>query len=392
MKEKPDKELLGEYLISLLAAVLRSENPPPVPPGLDLERLFKLASWHSVAGMVCYGLNRLEPLPAPELMKAFRDARSKGLAREARQELETRQILSALEEQQIKCMVVKGLIIKNLYPQPDMRMMADVDILVEANQLEKAGEIMLSLGYTAESTGSNHDVYYKRPVMNIELHRALIAEQYSSLYAYFGSGWERTRLAAGSQYQYEMSPEDFYIYLLAHMAKHYRNGGTGIRSVMDVWVYNHRCQDKLDWDYINAELKKVDLHSFARNMEALAESWFSPNSSYDLYPEITAFILGNGTYGNKQNSAINEFIKIRNDNESFAMAKLKYALRVFFPNLEHMTILYPFLKKYPFLMPLGWFLRVIRTVRFNRNNIRIEIGNISGITKPNVKQMIKNQT
>ena len=390
MNERQDKPE-GNYLIVLLAAVLHNQVPPPIPPGLDLERLYKLAVWHSVANMACYALLRLETLPAPDVMKPFQQARSRGVAKEARQELEVGMILSALEDHRIKCMPLKGYIIKNLYPQPDMRLMADVDILIEESQLEKAGEIMLSLGYTAEHIGGNHDVYYKRPVMNIELHRALFAGSNDILFNYFGTGWERTKPTAGSSYRYEMSNEDYYIYLLAHMAKHYRGGGTGIRSVMDVWVYTRHYKDQLDWNYINTELEKAGLFDFAQSMQELSKQWFGGNVTREIYQEITSFILANGTYGTTRNAAMNRFIQGKKDRDSFTMAKVRYSLRIFFPNLQHMTILFPILDKLPFLLPVCWALRGIRTVIFRRENLRHNLGNISAITESSIEQMKKRQ-
>ena len=387
MNEKQDKQITGIYLIALLAAVLHSEVPPPIPPDLDLGRLHKLASRHSVANMACYGLSRLEPLPVPDKMKAFQNARNKALAREARQELETWQILSALEEHHIKCMPLKGFIIKHLYPQPDMRLMADVDILVDNSQMKKARNIMLSLGYTAEHTGGHHDVYYKQPVMNIELHRALMPVRTGDLHTYFANIWDRARLQAGSSYRYEMSPEDFYIYLLAHMAKHYRGGGTGIRSVMDVWVYNQHYKDQLDWHYIRTELEKAGLHSFAQSMEALAESWFNPEVSNEIYHEMTAFIMANGTYGTNQNAALNKFMQGKKDRDSFSAAKVKYTLRILLPDRQHMSLLFPFLQKLPFLLPLCWAIRGIRTVLYRRSNIRRSLSTIPYLTKSRVEQM-----
>jgi hypothetical protein len=378
---------IGSYLIALLATVLNDQTPPPFSSELDQENLYKLAAWHSVANMAYYGLSRLEPALAPEIMQQFREACKRAVAKEARQEIEAELILAALEEKQFKCMPLKGYIIKNLYPQPDMRLMADVDILVEESKIEKAGEIMLSLGYTAEHTGGNHDVYYKRPVMNIELHRALIAESNSRLHAYFGSGWERARLKAGSSYQYEMSNEDFYIYLLAHMAKHYRGGGTGIRSVMDVWVYNRHYKEQLDRNYIDVELEKAGLFAFAKNMEELSEQWFGGAAPGKINQEITAFILANGTYGTTRNAAINKFIEGKKEGDSFTLAKLKFALRILFPGRQHMTIQFPYLARLPLLLPLCWGIRGIRTVIFRRDNLILNLGNISAITKAGEEKM-----
>lgn len=393
MNEKQDKtKTTGRYLIMLLAAVFNRKIPPPIPPEIDMEHLYQLAARHSVANMACYGLQRLEVLPAPNIMKPFLEVRNQAIAREARQELEVGLILSALEKNQIKCMPLKGYIIKHLYPRPDMRMMADVDILLEEKQLKKAGQIMLNLGYTAEHSGGNHDVYYKRPVMNIELHRALIPESNRDLYNYFGSGWGRVKPIAGSSFCYEMSREDFYIYLLAHMAKHYRGGGTGIRSVMDVWVYNQHYKEQLEQNYLDSQLKKTGLYDFAKRMEALSEQWFSLEANQDIDQEMSAFIVANGTYGTTRNAAVNKFIQGKKDRDSFTMAKVKYTLRILFPDRQHMTILFPFLQKLPILMPLCWVIRGIRTVMFRRENIKLNLNNIRYVTKVKVNQMKKLQS
>lgn len=391
MKENPARPMVGDYLIALLASVLQGEIPPPMPAGLPMEKLYQFAAWQSVANMAYYGLSKLEPLPPEPIMESFKQARSKALAKEARQELEVRQILAAFEEQQIKHMPLKGFIIKHLYPQPDMRLMADVDILVKTDKLKAARDIMLNLGYTAVHEGGNHDVYHKLPVMNIELHRALIAESHHDLYAYFGTGWQRAVLQAGKNYSYEMSREDFYIYLLAHMAKHYRGGGTGIRSVMDVWVYKKHYQDSLDWDYTRSELAKAGLADFAENMEGLSECWFDGREINEHYQEMTAFVLSNGTYGTAQNAALSRFIKTRNASDSFRVARLKYTLRIFFPNREHMTILFPFLQKLPFLLPLCWVVRGLRTVLLRPANIKHRILDTVSLTETKSTQREKIQ-
>ncbi len=385
------KPKVGHYLIALLAAVLHGKNPPPLPPELDLEKLYKLAAWHHVANMAYYGLIRLDPLPPPAVMKPFQEARNLALVKEARQELEVGQLVMALEAHQIKHLPLKGFIIKHLYPQPDMRLMADIDILVEESQLQAAKEVMLALGYTAFSEGANHDVYHKMPVMNIELHRALIAKSYPDLHAYFGAGWERAVLKEGTNYHYQMTREDFYIYLLGHMAKHYRNAGTGIRSVMDVWVYKNQLQNQLDWSYIQTELRKAGLFDFAQNMETLAECWFDGREYSEEYLALTQFILTSGTYGTRRRAAVNRLIKEKDAEDSFYFAKLKYTLRILFPERQHMAILFPILNQRPFLLPFTWVIRGVRTVLFKPVRIKRRLGDAVSLTENHSAEMEKIQ-
>jgi hypothetical protein len=52
-----------------------------------------------------------------------------------------------------------------------------------------------------------------------------------------------------------------------------------------------------------------------------------------------------------------------------------------------MTILFPFLQKLPFLLPLTWIIRGIRTVLFRPKNIKQNFKDVSHLTESGVEQM-----
>ena len=56
--------------------------------------------------------------------------------------------------------------------------MSDIDIVIDPENAKKAGEVMLSLGYKADSLETGvHDVYHKKPVTSIEIHRELFGDE-----------------------------------------------------------------------------------------------------------------------------------------------------------------------------------------------------------------------
>ena len=77
-----------------------------------------------------------------------------------------------------------------------------------------------------------------------------------------------------SDYEYRLSDEDFYVFLIAHIAKHYRFGGTGIRSLLDLYVYEKSLTD-LDFKYIEGELEKIGLLVFYKKINAITFNWYS---------------------------------------------------------------------------------------------------------------------
>jgi len=355
------------YLIHLLATVLHAAQPQKPPENLDWATLYKLSTKHCVANMVTYSLSKLshDSKPPHEILVQFQNDCKKGMAKEATQHITVEQVLKTFEENHIACMPLKGYLIKYLYPQPDMRMMSDVDILFRHEQTEQVKKLLLGLGFTVEHEGGNHDVYYKKPFMNIEMHRRLIAEN-SPYSDYLKQVWGRARLKTDGQYIYELSQEDFFIFIMMHLTKHYAKAGTGIRSIMDIWVYNNRYRSEMDWNYIQAELEKVQLWEFTQNICGLGEVWFGEIQSNELYDEMSEYIFSSGVYGTKKHSLVSAMNTSASKKRSIRAAKQLYRLKLFFPGLTAMKTTYPFLSVLPFLLPLCWVLRGVKSLLFKR--------------------------
>jgi len=359
----------GIYLIHLLSSVLQDNQPPQPPESLDWERLYHLSSRHKVATMACYGINRLDSdnKPPQAVMRKFQVDCKKAVAIEATQHITVEQVLKIFEENQIASMPLKGYLIKYLYPQPDMRLMADVDILFKNEQTKTVKQLMLGLGFTVGEQGGEHDVYYKKPFMNLEMHRRLISED-SPYSHYLSRTWNRARLKSGSKFTYELALADFYIYTLIHLTKHYTHGGTGIRSFMDLYVYKGRYGNDMDWNYIQAELETIKLWEFEKSISGLNQVWFDKAPSNEFYDEMMNFILSSGAYGTINQALLSSISTTISDKRSIGAAKNLYRQTLFFPRLNTMKKSYPLLGTLPFLLPLCWVLRGLKCLLFKHKN------------------------
>lgn len=380
--------LESHYLIHLLSAVLKNIQPQNPPDKLNWENLYKLAAWHGVSNMACYGVSRLmcDSLPPQDILEKFQNDLKKAVAREAIQHIAVEQILETFEEKGVASMPLKGCLLKYLYPRPDMRMMADIDIYFKTEQAEKVKKIMLEQGYTAKHQGGNHDVYYRQPFMNIEMHHRLISED-SPYSDYLKKTWDRAVLKPGCRHIYELSHEDFFIYLVIHLTKHYVGGGTGIRSFLDVWVYKERYKDEMDWDYIRAELNEINLLEFADNVFGLCEVWFGNAESNVLYDEMTEYVSCSGVYGIRKHAVVSSMGIKSSKKHSVRMAKWLYSLKLFFPPLDIMKIQYPFLEAVPPLLPVCWVLRGIRCIVFKRRHTLQMINNVHSVSEQNMRKI-----
>lgn len=361
-----------QYLLEIVKYILNNKmGELPIPAkDMDWELLVKLAQNHSISNLVHYGAECLPPehRPDEEMCKRLYQSSVNAIVRSYNQIEGTEELFQAFEKEGIYALAVKGICTKQHYPQPDMRTMGDVDILYQPQQNDKVKKVMRDLGYEQSMEGRKHDIYSRRPYMAIEMHRELVAAD-SEYGSYYESIWNRVKPKENCKYIHEMSREDEYIFTIVHLAGHFKDGGIGIRFVMDVYVYNHL--DGLDWDYIEAELRKLNLWEFYRNISQLAEEWFGTDEDCDkeskeLINKLSTYIITNGTFGTQKNAAAVSVAK---------NGRTLFLWKAVFPNLKSMKSMFTWLDKWPILLPYAWVLRGIRSItsKKRRKNIKYQV-------------------
>ena len=71
-----------DYVVELLAAVLKDRRPSPPAPGCDWNMVYREARRHSVAGMADYGLEKLAEEEQPRHCQRGHPARHRDQAAE----------------------------------------------------------------------------------------------------------------------------------------------------------------------------------------------------------------------------------------------------------------------------------------------------------------------
>lgn len=363
-----------KYVIHLVKCALKNEQPKEKPENLSWGKIFSLANKHMIANMIWYSVNKLIVKPDSELWKKWTELKNKAIVKDITQKNEYKKIFETFDKEQIRCMPVKGIFLKKMYPKSDFRTMSDIDILIDTENADKAGNVMLALGYACESKEkSHHDVYFKAPVMNIEIHRQLFSDISANHFCqYYKDVFIKAEKMEGFELAYKMTDEEFYIYTLAHFYKHYSNGGNGIRSVMDVYVMNNSIYEKLDKKSLNCKLKKLQLLDFRNEMTDLSEMWFGNGKETPELKKISEYIIGSGTYGTIFNSVNNQIKK---------KGRAGYFIYCAFPPLYLMKNNYPILKKVPFLLPILWIWRLISSLVTKRNIVMFKLKAIFQRTK-----------
>ena len=286
----------------------------------------------------------------------------KRLMQSENQMYEVSYILDAFEKEGIDCMPLKGTLLKELYPKADMREMSDSDILIKPVQYDRIKSVMENAGFAFEGE-SNHEYIFKKGTVSIEFHKMLVPSYNKDLYTYYENVWALSHKKDGKEHIYEMSDEDNYIYNFAHMAKHYRDGGVGVKHFTDLWLVRQK-GGNLDETYIIKEFKKMGLDSFYKNILDVIGVWFDGKKGNELVDYITENVFSGGAYGSWEKAQI---AMQTLSGENSPSSKNGYFSRLWaklFPDYKSMCYSYPVLEKYPILLPVMWVRRAFSFVFF----------------------------
>ena len=331
-------------LFVLLRSAIRGEKLTE-KNSYSLEQLYgllKISSKHDLDHFLALGLKQNELISQKDI--EIDKCILKAVYRYEQLNYEYKNLCDIFEAKGIPFIPLKGSVIREYYPEPWMRTSCDIDILIHTDDIERASALLVDeCGYTFERKGS-HDVSFLAPNnMHIELHYDLIEEGCANLSAeVLASVWENTVVRAGFEYWYEMTDEMFYFYHIAHMAKHFEEGGCGIRPFIDLWILDNI--EGVDHFKRDELLKKGNLLKFAESVRKLSRVWFGSEKRDSVSQQIESYILCGGVYGSTQNRVI-----IQQQKHG---GRLKYAFsRIFIP-YDTIKFHYPILEKHRWLTPI----------------------------------------
>ena len=355
----------AQDVIYLVSCSANGRKPEMVQVGaMDLDQVFSFASRHKVAALAAAAL----------VQAGCKDQRAQEItAREFRRavifENALEEVKKGLTERGIWFMPLKGAVLKKYYPGFGMREYADCDILVDPSRTADVRTLMEDLGYKTEYFGSGpHDIYHKAPVLNFEMHKMLFAPgNYKYFFDYYANVESRL---CGEGCEKNFTPEDLYLYLLAHEYKHYSQSGTGLRSLLDTYVFLKN--EKLDMEYVASEAEKLGVKDFEERNRSLAMHLFSESalvsgsSLTETDQEMLDYILGSGVYGTVDN-------RVKNQMQKNHWTALQYIRNRFFvpvsrndKNYNVYAESYPLFYRYKILLPFLPFYRIIRAVKTGR--------------------------
>lgn len=337
-------------LITALRCAVTGASPE-LPNEVDWGQLLRLARAHNVEGLVYEGL-KSQTLPE-EVKTYLSGATGRAIFQDVQQSYVYSQLCKTLLDAQIPHIFLKGSVLKHDYPIPALRTMSDMDVLVRSEDYAALEQASTSLGGVFSSGDGNHKNYIFPGGVKVEFHPNLLHHA-TPVAAAVNPGWQYA--VEDKNGSFALTEEGFYLSILCHMAEHFVDGGIGVRFVLDVWVFQNLRKKPMDRDFVEKELARFGILSFAKNMEQLSRVWFDGEPSSDAMEELGEYILTSGSHGTYGRQLLNAMTMSKSGSRWGTLWH-----KAFYPRQE-LEDRYPWAKKSVLLLPAAWFARAFRAI------------------------------
>lgn len=343
---------------------------------IDEETLYHLAKMHKVSNFLIHWAEK--NCQSEEIKNKIKQDFNHQIIKDTNENIELDHILNSFEEAGIETLVVKGITMKEVYPQNYMRKMCDIDIMVHPENLKKASNIMKRLGFDKFYDHEKHLVFTKNSLILVEMHRKLIPGGDIS-HDYFNKIWPLCIPYKGYCHVFRMNLEDTYLFCIIHLIRHFKYAGIEIRDILDVYLLYEKYKNEFDFEKINKKLEEFQAKEFEEKIRKIAYKWFDSNEIQD-FDEIEEFILHGSNVENNIRYGVGE-----------KHGKLAYVRALFFPEFKIMKEKYPILKKIPILLPITWIARILKDIFSKETTIKVRLDKIRLIKDVNPNDITKVQ-
>lgn len=272
------------------------------------------------------------------------------------------EILKAFNDNDIDVMVLKGIVIREMYPRPELRTMCDADLLVHKEDLDKVRELLSTIGYIETEISDVHANFF-RGSTHIEVHWIITKEHYFNEISILEQEiWKNAVIVKiGESKALSMANEDFIMHLCLHMASHLIDRGFGIRQVCDLVLFVEQRGEDTNWEEFLKKVKLCGIETFVKVIFNLSKELFYmeiPNElqcevNKKLINELTNDIFSSGVHG-KRDRALLFAKELAYDGNSKDDSVIYKYIKFLFPKVNQMSGKYDYAKKNKLLIPIAW--------------------------------------
>ena len=371
--------MINELFLQALQAALENRSADWVEPLSDEQwhRLMTMAQTHQVLPMIYQAVSRCPAARSTQALSAYRGQIFQQVAIQAKKTMAFLPLLKKLSDAGVAPMVVKGIVCRSLYPNPDFRMSSDEDVLIPPEKMDLCHQILTEYGMLTSDDLADFEVSYTKPgtPLYLEMHKSLFSpdsEAYGDLNRFFLDCRSRSVTIRAEGFDVPtMCPTDHLFYLICHAFKHFLHSGFGIRQVCDIVLFANTHGSQIQWETVLENCRSIRADKFAAAMFRMGHEHLTFDPEKACWPEcwreisvdysaMLEELLQAGVFGNSDmNRKRSSNITLGAVTAQKQGRKKSGLLRSLFPPVSTLQGRYPWLKKFPFLLPIAWLLRIL---------------------------------
>lgn len=283
-------------------------------------------------------------------------------------------IYQKIKNNNIDCIVTKGIVLRELYSKKEWRVSGDEDIIIKKEDFNKVCQILLDNHYQVVNEVISDNVQvttFIDPVstLTIELHLQLFGNDtyLGFLNKYFENIFVNSKYIEIDGVSIQVMNEfDQLFYLICHCFKHFINNGVGLRQLMDIGMYSIKNYEFVDWDKLFNYANEFNISTFIHCVYSVLEDFYNVKMRDINYPkhlidklDYTDFlddIFDSGVFGLSTKERVYSNLMTRRVlNEQNKKTSL---ISLIFPSAKNLRAGYPILYDKPYLLPYVWIKRM----------------------------------
>ena len=362
-----------KQFIDLLSNSIRNEVCKKKYDNVDWNELMNLSRKHKIEGLIYSALNKsrlLENIDEDKVNELKKEVFFTGVTQISNMsKLEI--VFNEFSKENVPVIVLKGLVVREYYPQPEQRSMSDADIFVKAKDLNKSKKILIDLGYTeVDAEASHHIKYIKSGYPMIELHwHVMKRDGFSDELDLFEDDiWDRTiEVNVKGAKVLSLGYEDLALHLCMHMAAHLAASGFGVRQIADLVLLVEKKGHLIDWTLFINKAEEFGFKKFIIIMFKICNILFSMDipkemavykiDDEEMFESLISTIFDGGVYGKKDmasNFANQVAFNYKGKDSNATIGAMRRYFRFIFPSIETMSDKYSYARKIRILTPIAW--------------------------------------
>ena len=345
----------------------------------EWEKLFQIAQKQSVAPMI---YQQIFPLPAfgqadPGFQNFWKMNTLQEAGNQARCSALFLMLYDKMWQNGFTPLVVKGIVCRDLYPNPDLRISGDEDLLIPREQFARMDEFLLKEGFVRENLDEGKEYqevgyHHLGNGLYLEMHMDLFAKEsgaYGHLNDLFTKAFDTSVIVNIQGFDvHTLNPQLHFLYLLCHSLKHFLHSGFGVRQVCDMLLFAQHYASDIHWTELIKLLRENQMYDFSMNLMNIGVEHFGftwddiavpkpDDVEFDSLPLLNDMLDG-GIYGKSDADRVHSANITLNAAENETASAASGILASLFPDKDYIQTHYPYTKKWKILLPVGYAHRI----------------------------------